>query len=200
MAPSPRDAPSDSAYDLADLADRWNKTARSRRRFLLVGSGLCFVLALAGLYLLVSAPAGIFSFRALGAWVLLVGFGLSSLYALRGSSLVGPAYRRLVVYDGGISFEGSSRGQSKRLPWNDPKFQLDIYDRTMLPSTELDGTPRVLDFVVRPRGGPRTPVPRPAFEAILSGAREHGLVVRRRPIQVGGDPVGGTLVTIAAEA
>jgi hypothetical protein len=186
------------AFDLTDLAVIWDKGARFRWRYLFVGSGMCTLIACAGLFLLLSSPAQSLTERDSGAWILLVGFGLVAVYGVRTMPLVGPAYRRLVLRGDSLSLESGARGRSQRLAWRDPKFKLDIYDRTGLPPTEPDGSPRVIDFLVRPRYGPRTPIPASAFEAILLGAREHGLHIARRPSQGGGDPAGGSLVTISA--
>ena len=197
MAISTSSRPSQS-FDLADLADMWDKASRFRRLFLLGGAGMCTAFALAGVYLLLSSLAETLSPRDLGYWILVVGFGLVAVYGLKLAPQVGPACRRLVLDDHDLRFEAGARGRTRHLAWLDPAFELEVYDRSELPTTERDGTPRFLDFIVRLRHGPRTPLSRAAFEAILEGARSHGLEVLRRPTQDRGDPAGGSLVTISA--
>jgi len=188
-------------FDLSGLAERWHSDSLFRRVYLRAALGLSLVVALAGVYLLLSQPELPWTQRGFGEWALIIGFGLIAVFVLWGSSSVGPAgppYLRLVLSGEGLSLEDQERHRLQKLAWSDPRFRLDVYDRSALPPTERDGSPRVFDFVVHVRLGPRTPISQDAFRAIVQQARKHGLEVSRRPAPEGRDQPGGSLVTISA--
>lgn len=187
-------------YDLSGLADRLGVASRFRRLFLLSVTGMSAAFSFVGLYLILTVGADLWTARSFLPWALLIGFGLIAIYSFRRSQAVAPALRELTFSDVTIRFgvTGSKTGQELR--WTDPAFSLEIYDRTETPPVEVDGSDRVLDFIVDLEGGPRTPIPRQAFDYIIHRAHEFGLEVRRESAQQLSDSRCGQLVLIRARA
>jgi hypothetical protein len=183
-------------FDLASLAETRHKETRGRRIFVLVLAAVFLIVAATGLFLILSPPGGGGPALGLGPVFLLV-FGIlvagEGWYVSRGYKA---APCRVTVTPRSAAFEDASRQVTFQLDWESPRLRFRVYDMTQLPPVRRDGKPRTTDFILEPSGGPRSPIPRQAYEAIMKEVETHCLprVHRSMPGRSGGKIVM-TLVT-----
>lgn len=83
----------------------------------------------------------------------------------------------IVISGDALVFGDEAKAPTIRILWDDPALRLVIVDRSRLPVIST-ATAESLRYYVGPEGGFSAPIPKEAFDLILSQIERHGLTVR----------------------
>jgi len=172
-------------FDFSSLVEENERRTAPRRR-LTIGLSVFFgLLASGGVVLMIWSHVTSHSVGELTQGLILAGGGASlagyMVWLQRGMTV---APRTMSIGPDGISFGGGTSRPTVLVRWNDPHFRILVYDARGLPPLFRDGSKRVIDFVLRTRGVPWTPISPEAFEVLTTEAESRGL-------QLIGDTSGG---------
>src|SRR5271156_5459373 len=132
MAPESRGVES-ASFDLSPFAKELGRVSRFNRNFIRVGCGFFACLIPVGIYLLAFPRARTSPDYFVGPLILVVGCSIITIQGWWSMKIFGPAPRRLVVSSESVTFGESPGGPDRVLRWLNPKFGLEILDRTQLP-------------------------------------------------------------------
>jgi hypothetical protein len=183
-------------FDLTAISKRLDALYRYRRN---VGYGVAVfwgLVSLVGVWLLVFGPTRADVWTQLGGILAILSGILIDLAVCWYMKSLGHPFTSVIVTIEAITLENPSMKRSWTASWDSPSFKLVIFDQTTMPPLEIDGTPRMFDYIAHLRGGPDTPLPRPVFEAVMREVEAHGLNVTRKPYVASGPP-GGEVVMIS---
>ena len=106
--------------------------------------------------------------------------------------------RTLRVTANGISLEDIPNSRPVQIRWDQPRFEIYLFDFRSQPKVNTDGTPRTIDFVLQVRRAPYAQIPEAAYQDILEQARARGLEITRRVTGIRGSPTPILEITIRA--
>jgi type II secretory pathway pseudopilin PulG len=163
-------------FDVRPLNKHSESAKRSKRAILLAGAAINVGL---GLFLVLDwlgpiLNGSLTSLRAVTLLVVLGVVGLVLSAIVPGITLTRQGADRIRVDSTGLEFYHAS-GKIRRLSWRDAKLSLELADFSRIPQQNvLTDTPWAVRF-----RGIETALSREAFEAILTGAERHKLIVTR---------------------
>jgi hypothetical protein len=183
-------------FDLTELSNKLDHFNRYRRN---VGYGVAVfwgLVSLVGVWLIIFGPMRADLWTQVGGIVAILSGILIDLVVWWYVRSLGRPFTSVTVTVDAITFGDRPAKRSWIARWGSPSFMLVIFDQTTMPPLEIDWTPRMFDYIAHSRGAPDTPLPRPAFEALMREVEAHGLNVTRKPYVASGPP-GGEVVTIS---
>jgi hypothetical protein len=168
--------------DLTGLATSRQREIRGRRLLVLFLVALFLAVGCVGLFLIVYPTGGGGPALTPGPAVL-VTFG----FLIAGEGwYVSTGYKesphRVTVTSQCASFEDASRQLTFQLDWDNPNLRFRLYDLSQLPPMLRDGKARTTEFSLEPPRGPRSPIPRNVYEAIVNQVEAHHLRQVRRDV------------------
>ncbi len=165
----------DGKYDLSLQAKSLEQDLQTRRRLLLIGTGLGAFMVLSGLTLLAGIGGSTPVRSSIIPTLLVAGTVITLVAVLVTSRLHRPA-TELVLDSSGLGFRDSS-GASFELKWTDPGLHIDLLDWRSIPPDRRSGAMRQVDFILTSNVPLDAVLPYHAVLVLLDAARSHGLKV-----------------------
>jgi hypothetical protein len=174
-------------FDLHELA-RLNTRQWSKRRLVDYWFGTLGMALFAAAAILVLVRANSWNPLSMVESVAISLIGLIILaLAIRHASQSRSLPNSVSVSDNGISFEFDDSDKKQELKWDDPNFQITLFDRRGMPSLLPNGESRIAFTLLIP-SGKRIPLTREAFKAIYEEASAHGFSEVRRTVSGSPEP------------
>ena len=154
-------------FGLDSLAESADRARRGRRVYTNAVRGVGGALVVVGLFFFAEPPHGSIPRYSSGPLLFLViGVSLLAYGSWVLATRLGPSARRLVLTSKGASFGAIPDRSPVWVSWIERGLSLEIYDLRRRHERGTNVLPVGYDFIVEPKGGPKTTVPLEAVEAI----------------------------------